>query len=123
MTTPVSPALSETEIRGPPLLRGAARLRGEIDEQRRGDLRVRRRHGRIPLPDRQCRYLQGEPGFWSVSDVDHEIAELKKRGVVFKRYDDMPGERSVEGAVIAGGAKAAWFKDSEGNILALIEPI
>jgi catechol 2,3-dioxygenase-like lactoylglutathione lyase family enzyme len=42
--------------------------------------------------------------FWSVADVDREIAELKKRGVVFERYDDMPGERSSEGAVSAGGA-------------------
>jgi hypothetical protein len=40
---------------------------------------------------------------------------------VFERYDDMPGERSREGAVIAGGAKAAWFKDSEGNILAIVQ--
>ena len=61
--------------------------------------------------------------FWSVADVDREIIELKKRGVVFERYDDMPGERSPEGAVIAGGAKAAWFKDSEGNILALIQTL
>lgn len=61
--------------------------------------------------------------FWSVQDVDHEIAELKKRGVVFERYDDMPGERSPEGAVIAGGAKAAWFKDSEGNILAIVQTL
>lgn len=61
--------------------------------------------------------------FWSVKDVDREIAELKKRGVVFERYDDMPGERSPEGAVIAGGAKAAWFKDSEGNILAIIQSL
>ena len=59
--------------------------------------------------------------FWSVEDVDLEIAELKKRGVVFERYDDMPGERSREGDVIAGGAKAAWFKDSEGNILAIVQ--
>jgi hypothetical protein len=36
---------------------------------------------------------------------------------------DMPGERSPEGAVTAGGAKAAWFKDSEGNIMALIEDL
>jgi len=36
-----------------------------------------------------------------------QAAELKARGVVFERYDDMPGERSPEGAVIAGGAKAA----------------
>ena len=28
---------------------------------------------------------------------------------------------AIAGAVIGGGAKAAWFKDSEGNILALIE--
>ena len=61
--------------------------------------------------------------FWSVEDVDREIAELKKRGVVFERYDDMPGERSSEGAVIAGGAKAAWFKDSEGNILAIVQSL
>ncbi len=61
--------------------------------------------------------------FWSVEDVDREIAELKKRGVVFERYDDMPGERSFEGAVIAGGAKAAWFKDSEGNILAIVQSL
>jgi len=61
--------------------------------------------------------------FWSVDDVDREIAELKTRGVVFERYDDMPGERSAEGAIIAGGAKAAWFKDSEGNILAIIQTL
>jgi catechol-2,3-dioxygenase len=61
--------------------------------------------------------------FWSVEDVDREIAELKARGVVFERYDEMPGERSSEGAVIAGDAKAAWFKDSEGNILAIIQTL
>ena len=59
--------------------------------------------------------------FWSVEDVDGEIVELKKRGVIFERYDDLPGERSPQGAVIDGGAKAAWFKDSEDNILAIIQ--
>ena len=58
--------------------------------------------------------------FWDVKDVDKLIGELKARGVNFENYD-MPGERSPAGAVIAGGAKAAWFKDSEGNIMALIE--
>jgi predicted enzyme related to lactoylglutathione lyase len=61
--------------------------------------------------------------FWSVEDVDREIAELKKRGVVFEQYNDIPGERSAEGAVIGGGAKAAWFKDSEGNILAIVQSL
>jgi predicted enzyme related to lactoylglutathione lyase len=60
--------------------------------------------------------------FWSVDDVDALIVALKAKGVVFEHYD-MPGERTAQGAVIAGGAKAAWFKDSEGNILALIEEV
>lgn len=59
--------------------------------------------------------------FWSVADVDGLIVALKARGIVFEDYPDMPGERSAVGAITAGGAKAAWFKDSEGNILALIE--
>jgi len=61
--------------------------------------------------------------FWSVADVDREIEALEARGVVFERYDDLPGERSPAGALIAGGAKAAWFKDSEGNIMALIQTL
>lgn len=61
--------------------------------------------------------------FWQVDDVDREIDELKARGVEFEQYDDMPGERSASGAVTSGGAKAAWFKDSEGNILALIQDL
>lgn len=61
--------------------------------------------------------------FWSVPDVDALMRKLKAKGVVFEEYPDMPGERSAEGAVTAGGAKAAWFKDSEGNILALIEEV
>ena len=66
---------------------------------------------------------QASQAFWSVEDIDREIVELRTRGVTFERYDDMPGERSAEGAVIAGGAKAAWFKDSEGNILAIIQTL
>ncbi len=60
--------------------------------------------------------------FWAVDDVEREVAELKARGVVFENYD-MPGEKSASGVVSAGGAKAAWFKDSEGNILALIQSL
>ncbi len=64
---------------------------------------------------------QASQAFWSVPDVDALIRALKARGAQFETYDDMPGERSAEGAITAGGAKAAWFKDSEGNILALVE--
>src|SRR5215510_5621479 len=58
--------------------------------------------------------------FWQVDDAEQEVAELKARGVVFENYDT-PGERSPSGVVSTGGAKAAWFKDTEGNILAIIE--
>jgi len=62
---------------------------------------------------------QASQAFWSVADVDREIEALKARGVAFEDYD-MPGEKSPSGAITAGGAKAAWFKDSEGNIMAII---
>ena len=60
--------------------------------------------------------------FWQVDNVDAEVLELKARGVVFEEYD-MPGERSAAGAITAMGAKAAWFKDSEGNILAIVQDV
>ena len=66
---------------------------------------------------------QASQAFWQVDDVDAEIAELKARGVVFEHYDGMPGERSPSGAITANGAKAAWFKDTEGNILAIIQSV
>jgi predicted enzyme related to lactoylglutathione lyase len=60
--------------------------------------------------------------FWDVDDVDAVITDLKSRGVIFEDFD-VPGERSAAGAVTAGGAKAAWFRDSEGNILAVIQSL
>ncbi len=56
--------------------------------------------------------------FWQVSNVEAEVAELKARGVVFEDYD-MPRIRMKNSIATAGGAKTAWFKDSEGNILAV----
>ncbi|HKA17919.1 MAG TPA: VOC family protein [Blastocatellia bacterium] len=56
--------------------------------------------------------------FWSVDDVEREVAELKSRGVVFEEYD-IPGIKMQNSIAAAGGAKTAWFKDSEGNILAV----
>jgi predicted enzyme related to lactoylglutathione lyase len=56
--------------------------------------------------------------FWAVDDVAAEVKELKARGVVFEEYD-MPGIKTVDSIASGGGAKTAWFKDSEGNILAV----
>jgi catechol 2,3-dioxygenase-like lactoylglutathione lyase family enzyme len=60
--------------------------------------------------------------FWAVDDVSAEVAELKARGVVFEEYD-MPGIKTVNSIATAGGAKTAWFKDSEGNILAVSQRV
>ena len=59
--------------------------------------------------------------FWQVEDIESEVAELKTRGVVFEDYD-MPG-KDENGIVNQGGAKAAWFKDTEGNIMAVIQSL
>ena len=61
---------------------------------------------------------QASTAFWAVEDVVAEVAELKSRGVKFEEYD-MPGLKTVDGIATGGGAKTAWFKDSEGNILAV----
>ena len=58
--------------------------------------------------------------FWQVSDIEVEVRELRARGVVFEEYD-MPGLKTVDGIATAGDSRAAWFKDSEGNIMAIIQ--
>lgn len=62
---------------------------------------------------------EASQAFWDVVDVEAEVADLKSRGVVLEKYD-LPGA-DENGIVTAGGAKAAWFKDSEGNIMAVIQ--
>jgi catechol 2,3-dioxygenase-like lactoylglutathione lyase family enzyme len=51
--------------------------------------------------------------FWQVENIEREVAELKARGVTFENYE-MPG-MDENGISTAGGAKAAWFKDTEGT--------
>jgi catechol 2,3-dioxygenase-like lactoylglutathione lyase family enzyme len=67
---------------------------------------------------------------WEVDDIDATVAELRERGVRFEELD-VPGLRTVDGiAEIAGnypskgrGERGAWFRDSEGNMLAIGEVI
>ena len=60
--------------------------------------------------------------FWAVDDVAAEVADLKAKGVVFEEYN-MPGIKTVNSVATGGGAKTAWFKDSEGNILAISQRV
>jgi predicted enzyme related to lactoylglutathione lyase len=56
--------------------------------------------------------------FWQVHDVEAEVADLKSRGVTFEEYN-LPGVTMKNSIATGGGAKTAWFKDTEGNILAV----
>ena len=55
---------------------------------------------------------------WKTNDIEADVTALKARGVVFEEYD-MPGLKTVNSVATIGESKGAWFKDSEGNLLAL----
>jgi catechol 2,3-dioxygenase-like lactoylglutathione lyase family enzyme len=59
---------------------------------------------------------------WDVDDIEAQVAELQARGVVFEQYDT-PSFKTVNGIATIGAGRAAWFKDSEGNLLALFQTI
>ena len=57
---------------------------------------------------------------FTVTDIDAEVADLKRRGVVFEEYD-LPTLKTVGGVAVTGAGKAAWFFDPEGNMIGLIQ--
>ena len=87
-------------------------------------------------PDGGVMYVTGETGFlvfpsmgkasgdhtqmaFEVDDVSSAATELKSKGVELEEYD-FPNFKSHEGLVdMPDGTKGAWFKDSEGNLIAL----
>lgn len=77
-----------------------------------------RRFVGIHVPLNRGGTSRASTAFWAVDDVAAEVRELKARGVVFEEYD-FPGVKMENSIASAGGAKTAWFKDSEGNILAI----
>ena len=56
---------------------------------------------------------------WVVDDVEAEVKALKEKGVVFEHYD-FPGMKRNGDVHDTGRGKAAWFKDPDGNILAIV---
>jgi catechol-2,3-dioxygenase len=56
---------------------------------------------------------------WQVDNLEATVRELKGKNVVFEQYN-MPGlKTNALGIAEMDGVKAAWFKDTEGNILAI----
>ena len=57
---------------------------------------------------------------WIVDQLENLVQTLKSKGVQFEHYD-MPQMKRDGDIYTGGGARAAWFKDSEGNTLAIIQ--
>jgi catechol 2,3-dioxygenase-like lactoylglutathione lyase family enzyme len=110
----------------------ADKLGLEPVEERPGGLRYRCGSGQFVLFE-----SAGAPSgthtqmAWEVDDIEAVVEELRRRGVVFEEVD-VPGLRTVNGiAEVEGnypsaggiGERAAWFRDSEGNLLGIGQPI
>lgn len=57
---------------------------------------------------------------WIVDDVRATVSELRGHGVRFEEYN-LPGLKTVDGVAETTMGPGAWFKDSEGNIISLIQ--
>ncbi|WP_055494211.1 VOC family protein [Streptomyces sp. TP-A0356] len=72
---------------------------------------------------------------WQVDDIEAVVSELKQRGVVFEEFElrgvygggrTRDGIAEVQGNYPSKGARGergAWFRDSEGNMLAIGQPV
>src|SRR6185295_2644150 len=56
---------------------------------------------------------------WEVDSVEDAVRDLKGKGVVFEHYD-LPGVKRNGDVHETGRSKAAWLKDPDGNILAIV---
>jgi len=110
----------------------ADKLGLEPDQERPGGLRYQCRGGWFALFASSGRPSGAHTQIaFEVDDLAHTVRELRARGVVFEDYD-APGLRTTDGIATvdgnypstgASGERAAWFRDSEGNLIGLGQPI
>ena len=91
------------------------RLEGEMRQPRSS-----RSATRTGCSSTRARYKRGETTYASFlcEDVEGTVRELRDKGVTFEEYD-FPGLKTVNGIATTGELKTAWFRDSEGNTLAI----
>jgi len=56
-----------------------------------------------------------------VKDVEAEVAELKSRGVAFEEYDSPVVKTDQDNITTVSGARVAWFRDTEQNMIGLMQ--
>jgi catechol 2,3-dioxygenase-like lactoylglutathione lyase family enzyme len=59
---------------------------------------------------------------WTVDDLERVVDELSANGVAFEHYDQGPITTDARGIAVMGNSKSAWFKDPDGNLLAIVQP-
>jgi len=57
---------------------------------------------------------------WQVADVVAEVRRLRDRGVRFEKYEFLQQDDDAIWRT-PGGARVAWFKDPDGNVLSLTQ--
>ncbi len=59
--------------------------------------------------------------FWT-SDIARDVAALVERGIVFEEYD-MGAFKTIDHVVTSPGiGRSAWFRDPDGNTIAIFQP-
>ncbi len=56
---------------------------------------------------------------WDVPDIESVATGLKERGVQFERYPSFMKQNELGIWDSPSGARVAWFKDPDGNLLAI----
>jgi predicted enzyme related to lactoylglutathione lyase len=88
-----------------------------VDRDANGELHVHAGKGtEIGIYQRGPTKADHTTATFEVDDVRGTVTELRSRGVTFEEYGG-PGPVTRDGIAERGGEQAAWFKDSEGNIL------
>ena len=109
----------------------AQKLGLEPVEEREGGLRYRCGNGYFSVFQSAGRASGDHTQIaFEVDDLESVVTELRRRGVVFEEVD-VPGLRTVGGiADIEGNypskgvsERGAWFRDSEGNLLGVGQPV
>jgi predicted enzyme related to lactoylglutathione lyase len=76
--------------------------------------------GKIELYQRSPTKADHTVATFEVDDIESTVSSLARNGVAFENYDiPSSGIKTVNGIATMGEMKAAWFKDTEGNILCI----
>jgi predicted enzyme related to lactoylglutathione lyase len=97
------------------------KLSFDLSEESPGGIMIRCKNSWFLLyPSEFAGTAQHTLAGWQTDNIEKEVANLKSRGIKFEEYD-YPDFKTVGSIATTGPTKAAWFKDSEGNILGIVQ--